>query len=61
VSPKFGLSEAGPTEDAALLSETEVLCAHAISVQTQSSVKKYLAKFTIRAVTPNQVRRHPAA
>jgi hypothetical protein len=57
-SPKFGLSEAAPLDEAeglpeaGGLSETELLCAHAIRAHVQSSISRHFATFMFSAAAP---------
>jgi hypothetical protein len=39
-SPKFGLSAGALVDDAVALSETALLCAHAVTTHTQNSVSR---------------------
>jgi hypothetical protein len=56
VSPKFGLSEAALVDEAGALSETELLCAHAIRAHAQSTISRHFATFMFSAAAPDQIR-----
>jgi hypothetical protein len=48
-SPKFGLSAGALVDEAAALSETALVCAHAVKIHTQNSISRCFAMFIFPA------------